>query len=259
MKMLDNLGFKVVIIQCFVWVSMVLVVFVLLVVVILLMVFQYLSLCQSLFEDFCVEVKIFVEMFLVFLFFEDEKVVGELIFSLCFLFLVWQVCVFNYEQVLVVSYGVDVLVVMLVFLVGLLFFGELVNIRILVLFILIQYQWEIFGYLYVEKFLEQFYLCLGFYLLVLLIVIVGVLVILFIVVNCLCWVIFWVEEYLCIQVYIDVIMGLENCYFFNEQLSEVVEWGLCFEKLLVIVVLDFDNFKVVNDVFGYYVGDELLW
>lgn len=56
------------------------------------------------------------------------------------------------------------------------------------------------------------------------------------------------------QIYIDDLTGLNNERFLNEKYKEYLE---CY-KNVNFVMIDFKNFKVINDTFGHAVGDDCL-
>ncbi|NIY76105.1 diguanylate cyclase [Thalassospira sp. HF15] len=56
----------------------------------------------------------------------------------------------------------------------------------------------------------------------------------------------------------DQLTGLSNRYQFNSMLSQIIEINKRFEKKIVLMLLDLDRFKAVNDTFGHPVGDKLL-
>lgn len=57
----------------------------------------------------------------------------------------------------------------------------------------------------------------------------------------------------------DELMGLFNCWEFDCILGEEEECVWCFGCLLGLVMLDLDCFKSVNDIYGYLVGDVVIW
>ena len=56
----------------------------------------------------------------------------------------------------------------------------------------------------------------------------------------------------------DSVTGLHNRYFFNDRLSAVVARAQKQNERAVVMFLDLDNFKTVNDTLGHATGDELL-
>ncbi len=56
----------------------------------------------------------------------------------------------------------------------------------------------------------------------------------------------------------DVLTGLPNRLAFNSRMEEVLEHESRTGHSVVLMLLDLDRFKYVNDTFGHPVGDELL-
>lgn len=56
----------------------------------------------------------------------------------------------------------------------------------------------------------------------------------------------------------DPVTRLPNRHSFNEQLAFAVEGSKRFHSRLALLLVDLDNFKLVNDTFGHQVGDALL-
>jgi diguanylate cyclase (GGDEF)-like protein len=59
--------------------------------------------------------------------------------------------------------------------------------------------------------------------------------------------------------YYDVVTKLPNRHHFNESMAKVVASSLQNNVLCCIMVIDLDDFKIVNDTLGHHVGDDLLF
>lgn len=66
------------------------------------------------------------------------------------------------------------------------------------------------------------------------------------------------EKHLDKLAYYDVTTNLPNRHFFHEQLDRAVNHAVTTKHTMVLLFLDLDNFKIVNDTLGHKTGDVLL-
>jgi len=66
------------------------------------------------------------------------------------------------------------------------------------------------------------------------------------------------QEHLDKLAYYDITTELPNRHFFHKQLDHAVERSITTEQKMVLLFLDLDNFKNVNDTAGHETGDILL-
>lgn len=58
--------------------------------------------------------------------------------------------------------------------------------------------------------------------------------------------------------YYDQLTALPNRHLFNDRASMAIEHAARYDKKLAILMLDLDDFKAVNDIYGHEAGDKLL-
>jgi GGDEF domain-containing protein len=58
--------------------------------------------------------------------------------------------------------------------------------------------------------------------------------------------------------YHDHLTGLPNRLFLSEKLNHAIPLSSRMEKILAVMFLDLDHFKMINDTMGHDTGDQLL-
>jgi len=57
---------------------------------------------------------------------------------------------------------------------------------------------------------------------------------------------------------VDSLTGINNRYYFNEILRQETEKVRRYKRSMCLLMMDVDNFKVINDTFGHITGDRIL-
>jgi diguanylate cyclase (GGDEF)-like protein len=58
--------------------------------------------------------------------------------------------------------------------------------------------------------------------------------------------------------YYDALTGLPNRYFLRERLQKAIASATSNQEKLAVILIDLDDFKLINDTLGHFAGDELL-
>ena len=58
--------------------------------------------------------------------------------------------------------------------------------------------------------------------------------------------------------YHDYLTGLPNRMYLSQKLNHLIFLGSRMEKILAVMFMDLDNFKMINDTMGHDIGDQLL-
>ena len=57
---------------------------------------------------------------------------------------------------------------------------------------------------------------------------------------------------------IDKLTGIRNRYYFETSAGEEISSSIGHKKKLSLLLFDLDKFKLVNDIYGHDVGDQVL-
>lgn len=60
------------------------------------------------------------------------------------------------------------------------------------------------------------------------------------------------------QTYLDILTGTKNRKSYNEKIKEHISLFNRYEHKFSLLMLDIDNFKHVNDIYGHKIGDKVL-
>jgi diguanylate cyclase len=114
------------------------------------------------------------------------------------------------------------------------------------------------GFVVVRATLDQLYRRVAGYALVMLLVAAGSLAVAYLLVSRMRRVVKSAEAHLDYLAHVDPITGLPNRHAFNERLSFALSKVDKFGGGIALLLIDLDNFKIVNDTLGHQCGDKLL-
>ncbi len=66
------------------------------------------------------------------------------------------------------------------------------------------------------------------------------------------------DDHLKDMAFYDGVTGLPNRHFFEERIEQAVSTALHYQQRCGLLFIDLDDFKIVNDTLGHYIGDDLL-
>ncbi len=230
----------------------------LLVASVLLIVFQFISLRSALLEDVNVQARIVGENSAAALLFDDAKASNETLAVLADSPNIEAAAIFTADRRELAAYRRDGVSLVAVPSGALIAAGHAFSFNQLEVVRRVKIEGRDVGLVVVRASLEQLYARLVGYAGLTLAIAMGSLAVAYLLVARMRRVVKNAEAHLDYLAHIDPVTGLPNRHAFNEYLatalSKVDQFGGCTGLLL----LDLDNFKIVNDTLGHHCGDTLL-
>lgn len=230
----------------------------LLVASVLLIVFQFISLRSALLEDVNVQARIVGENSAAALLFDDAKASNETLAVLADSPNIEAAAIFTADRRELAAYRRDGFSLVAVPSGALIAAGHAFSFNQLEVVRRVKIEGRDVGLVVVRASLEQLYARLVGYAGLTLAIAMGSLAVAYLLVARMRRVVKNAEAHLDYLAHIDPVTGLPNRHAFNEYLatalSKVDQFGGCTGLLL----LDLDNFKIVNDTLGHHCGDTLL-
>ena len=230
----------------------------LLVASVLLILLQFISLRGDLLEDVNVQARIIGENSAAALLFDDSKASNEMLAVLADAPSIVAAGVFTHEGRLLASFRRDGVSMVSAPSPSLLGQGHDFSINHLEVVRQVHMDGRNIGLVVVRATLDQLHARLIRYAGLTLLIAMGSLVVAYLLVARMRRLVKRTEAHLDYLAHIDPVTGLPNRHAFNEYLAgalnKVDQYGGC----VVLLLLDLDNFKIVNDTLGHHSGDNLL-
>lgn len=224
----------------------------------MLIVFQFFSLRSGLLEDVNVQARIISENSAAALMFNDSKASHETLAVLSDAPSVEAAGVFTADRKLLASYRRDGVASVGVPSAALVGQGHEFSFNHLEVARRIDFDNRNIGIVVVRASLDQMYARLVGYAGLTITISMGSLAVAYLLVARMRRLVKKAEAHLDYLAHIDSVTGLPNRHAFNERLSAALEKVRQFGGSVGLLLLDLDNFKIVNDTLGHHAGDMLL-
>ncbi|RJF97821.1 putative bifunctional diguanylate cyclase/phosphodiesterase [Noviherbaspirillum saxi] len=225
---------------------------------VLLIVFQFLSLRNAMVEDVSVQARIISENSVAAVLFHDSRASGETLAVLSASPSIEAAAIFDVNGTVLASYQREDASKVSTPGPGLIEDGHRFGLRHLLLARRVEAEKRGIGHVVLRANLTQLYGRLGAYAGMMLAVAIGSLGIAYLLVSRMRKVIKRAEAHLDYLAHIDSITGLPNRHAFNERLAFALSRVDQHGGSVGLLLLDLDNFKIVNDTLGHHSGDILL-